>query len=62
MLSDGKWHTLEEIQERTVMDEEQVLRIVEFLKEYDFVMTDEAKNKIKLNKMTQRFLAQTTTA
>jgi transcription initiation factor IIE alpha subunit len=62
LLSDGKEHSLEEIQQRTKVDKYQVKRIIDFLKEYDFISIDEAKEKIKINKMAQRFLTQEATA
>ena len=61
-LSDGKWRMLEEIQQKTNVDREQIQQIIEFLKEYDFVVLDETEKKIRLNKLAQKFLTQTTTA
>jgi uncharacterized protein YutD len=62
MLADGKWHTLEEIRQSAKIDTDQFQRITDFLKEYDFIITDEAKNRIKLNKMAQKLLRQEATA
>jgi predicted transcriptional regulator len=62
LLSDGKWRMLEEIQQKTKVDREQIQQIIEFLKEYDFVVLDETEKKIRLNKLAQKFLTQTTTA
>jgi len=62
LLSDGRWHTLDEIQERMKIGEPQLERITAFFKEYNFTVNDEEKKKIKLNKIAQEFLAQTTTA
>ena len=53
---------LEEIQQKTKVDREQIQQIVEFLKEYDFVILDETEKKIRLNKLAQKFLTQTATA
>lgn len=61
-LSDGKWHTLGEVQKKTEVDLETILQIMGFLKEYDFVVLDEEKKKLKLNKTAQKFLAQPPTA
>lgn len=44
------------------MNEEQLRQIVDFLKEYDFVLFDEAEKKVRLNKMTREFLTETTSA
>jgi DNA-binding IclR family transcriptional regulator len=62
MLTDGRWHMLEDVQQQVKIDSAQLERITDFLKEYEFIEKDETEKKIKLNKMAQRFLAQTTTA
>ncbi|MGC9345275.1 MAG: hypothetical protein ACP5ER_00575 [Candidatus Bathyarchaeales archaeon] len=62
MLNDGKWHTLEEIQQKTKMDKNQIQPIIEFLEEYNFIVMDEAKKKIKLDKTVQKFLTHATTS
>jgi uncharacterized protein YutD len=62
VLSDGRWHVLEEIRQRVKVDDAQLQRITDFLKEYDFIVKDEAENRIKLDKIVQEFLAETATA
>jgi predicted transcriptional regulator len=62
LLGNGKWRMLEEIQQKTKVDREQIQQIIEFLKEYDFVVLDETEKKIRLNKLAQKFLTQTATA
>jgi DNA-binding IclR family transcriptional regulator len=62
LLSNGKWRMLEELQQKTKVDREQIQQIIEFLKEYDFVVLDETEKKIRLNKLAQKFLTQTATA
>jgi uncharacterized protein YutD len=62
VLSDGRWHMLEEIQQRAKVDDAQLQRITDFLKEYDFIVKDEAEDRIKLNKIVHEFLAETATA
>jgi DNA-binding IclR family transcriptional regulator len=62
MLQDGKWHSLEDIQCQTEIDDTQIMRITDFLKDYNFVVTDMKKKKIKLNRNVQRFLTQTVTS
>jgi hypothetical protein len=47
---------------RARVDEEQLRQIIDFLREYDFIVFDKAKKKVRLNKMTQEFLTQTTSA
>jgi len=53
---------LEEIERKAKIDQKQVRRITEFLKEYDFISLDETKKKAKLDKIVQEFLSQTTTS
>ena len=62
MLNDGKWHMLEEIQQKTKVDDNQIQSVIEFLKVYNFIVTGEAKKKIKLDKIVQKFLTHTTTS
>jgi uncharacterized protein YutD len=62
VLSDGRWHVLEEIRQRVKVDDAQLQRITDFLKEYDFIVKDEAENRIKLNKIVHKFLVETATA
>ena len=62
MLNDGEWHMLEVIQQKTKMDNNQIQSIMEFLKAYNFIVMDEAKKKMKLDKTVQKFLTHTTTS
>lgn len=62
ILSDGKWHRLEEIQRVAEMDEDQVHWITEFLMEYMLIVPDGTKKKVKLDKTAQKFLTQPATA
>lgn len=62
LLNDGKWHLIEEIQQKAMMDKDQIHRIIEFLEKYGFVLRDETKNKLKLERMVQKFLTHTTTS
>ena len=60
-LSDGKWHSLEEIQQRMKLSGIQVQKITIFLKEYNFVAIDEENKKIRINKNVRKFLTQAVT-
>jgi len=61
ILNDGKWHAVEEIQQKTGLSESQSRYITEFLKEYEFVIFDEEKKKVKLNREAKKFLTKTAT-
>ena len=62
ILSDGGWYTLEEIQKKAKIDEAKLQRIMDFLSEYDFIVRSGAGKTVRLNKLAQEFLAQTSTA
>ena len=62
MLRDGKWHKFEEIEQKTRTDEIQLLRIAEFLQDYNFIVIDESKKKAKIDRTAKEFLTETPTA
>ena len=62
VLGDGKWHVLEELQQKIEVDRETIQQITNFLREYDFIVLDEEKKKTKLNRTAQKFLTQAPTA
>jgi len=62
ILRDGKWHSFEEIEQKTKTDETQVLQIAEFLKDYNFIIIDATKKKAKIDKNAKEFLTETPTA
>jgi DNA-binding IclR family transcriptional regulator len=62
LLSDGKWHAFEEIQKTTKLTENNFLRVIQFLKEYSFVVVDEEKRRIRLDENARNFLAQALTS
>jgi len=61
ILSDGKWHTLGEIRQKVKVNENHIQRIAEFLKEYEFILLDEEKKKVKLDKDAMKFLTNSAT-
>ena len=44
------------------LDKEGFLKIFGFLKEYNFIVVDEAESKIKLEESERKFLVQTATS
>jgi DNA-binding IclR family transcriptional regulator len=62
ILNDGKWHTLNEIQQKTEIDQKQAEQAISFLKEYNFIITDKTKNKARLDEKIQQFLTRTATS
>ena len=61
MLSDGKWHGIDELQQRLELKEQEVRKIAAFLSEYDFVKSDEENKKVRINREFLKLLAQTVT-
>jgi DNA-binding IclR family transcriptional regulator len=59
MLSDGKWHGIEELQQRLELNERKVQEITTFLNKYDFVKIDKEHGKVKINQNFQKLLTQT---
>jgi DNA-binding IclR family transcriptional regulator len=57
LLEDGSNHTLEELKRKTDLNQNQISRVVEFLEEYNFVVFDEEKQEVRLDKAAQKFLA-----
>ncbi|MEM4704207.1 MAG: hypothetical protein QXJ02_03980 [Candidatus Bathyarchaeia archaeon] len=61
-LSDGRWHTFNEIQEKTKMKDVQLQQIAKFLKEYGLILVDENGKRLKLEKQAKEFLHKILTA
>lgn len=62
LLKDGKWHTLQEIQQRTKVDKDQIYRITDFLEKYSFIVADDMEKKVRLDKIVRKFWTKTTTS
>ena len=56
LLENGKWHHLKDIEQKTHLDSFKVENITEFLAIYNFVKLDKAKQKVKLDPPTNKFL------
>jgi DNA-binding IclR family transcriptional regulator len=61
ILSDGKWHGIDELQQRLELDEREVRVIAAFLSKYDFAKSDEENRKVRINRDFQKLLSQTVT-
>lgn len=58
VLKDGKWHTPEEITNRTRIEEPKIKLITSFIQRFQFIQIDK-KGKIKLTSLTKKFLEKT---
>jgi hypothetical protein len=56
LLENGKWHHLKDIEKKTHLNSVKVENVTKFLAMYNFVKLDEAKQKVKLDPPTNRFL------
>ena len=58
LLSDGKWHGIEDLLMKTGLNERKFQEITMFLSNYDFVKFDEEKRRVKINRDFRKLLAQ----
>ncbi|MGQ9552349.1 MAG: hypothetical protein ACUVUE_07980 [Candidatus Bathycorpusculaceae bacterium] len=58
MLGDGRWHGLEEIQQKTQLNEIQMQQITDFLRAYSFIETDQENKKVKINEEARRLVVE----
>ena len=58
LLSDGKWHGVEDLLVKTGLNEQKFQEITLFLSKYDFVKFDEEKRRVKINRDFRKLLAQ----
>jgi DNA-binding IclR family transcriptional regulator len=56
LLENGKWHNLKDIENETRLDRFKVENVTKFLANYNFVKLDEARQKVKLDPPTTKFL------
>jgi hypothetical protein len=58
LLSDGKWHEVELLLARVGLSERQFAEVAVFLSKYNFVVFDEAKSRVKINRDFKKLLVQ----
>ena len=61
MLSDGKWHGIEELLLSLQLSEQKFWEVTAFLGEYGFVKVDEKNRRVRINRDFQKVLAQAVT-
>lgn len=62
MLSDGKWHMIEEVRRKMKLNKNQIRQIAGFLLQYEFVSVDETGKKVRIEEAVRKFLVQETTS
>ena len=58
LLSDGKWHEIDELLVRVKLSEQKFREVTEFLDKYGFVEFDHENQKVKVNKDFRKLLLQ----
>ena len=53
---------MEELKEKMKVNEDQFQKIITFLSEYNFIITNQTEKKVKIEETIQKFLKQTTTS
>jgi DNA-binding IclR family transcriptional regulator len=59
LLGDGKWHTMSEIMKRSETDRREWKQVMDFLREYNFIVVDEEKRRVRLKEEAERLLTRT---
>jgi DNA-binding IclR family transcriptional regulator len=58
LLSDGRWHGVEELLLRTGLNEQKFEEVTVFLSKYDFVKVDKKNKRVKIDRYFKKLLAQ----
>jgi DNA-binding IclR family transcriptional regulator len=58
LLADGKWHTREELLEKTKLKREDAEKVLQFLKDYKFITVNKDDRKVRLNEAFRKLLVQ----
>ena len=61
ILSDGDWHTLEEVRRKMNLNRNQIQQIATFLKEYEFVTLDAKQKRMRIEETARKFLTKKAT-
>ena len=61
LLSDGKWHGIEDLLLGAGLSEKKFQEITGFLGKYGFIKVDEENKKVKVNRDFRRLLVQPVT-
>lgn len=58
LLSDGRWHGVEELLSKAGLNEQKFEEVTGFLSKYDFVKIDKKNKRFKINRDFRKLLAQ----
>jgi len=61
LLSDGKWHGIEDLLSGAGLSEQKFQEITGFLGKYGFIKVDEENKKVKVNRDFRKLLVQPVT-
>jgi hypothetical protein len=59
LLGDGQWHSTEEIKRKTDLNAKEFRQITSFLKEYNFIVSEETGKAVKIEESARKFLGHT---
>jgi predicted transcriptional regulator len=62
LLSDGKWHGIDELLVTVKLTEQKFRKVTEFLDKYGFIEFDHENRKVKINRDFRKLLVQETVA
>jgi DNA-binding IclR family transcriptional regulator len=57
ILSDGKWHGIEEMRKQLDLNKSEIREVTKFLNEYDFAEVDDANKRIRVARDFQKIPA-----
>lgn len=60
ILGDGKWHETEKLKQFMGLSDYDMLKITDFLGEYDFAKVDDDKKRVRINKDFKKILTLVT--
>jgi hypothetical protein len=58
ILTDGKWHRIDELGQMIKLDTKRMQKVIDFLERYCFISANRKKKKVILDKTVQKFLVQ----
>ena len=58
IISDGKWHETDQLNQLMDLSDCEVEEITDFLGKYDFAQVDEDKKRVKINRYFKKILTE----
>jgi len=58
-LSDGRWHSVSSLAKRFNISEDVIKRVLDFLADFDFIVLDAKRNRVKVSEDYLSFMRDT---